>query len=343
MHTTLLLAALSFLTCLFLLPVVSFLAVRQGWYDLPGDLKIHASPIPRLGGVAMMGGLLVGAEISPVVLRPSIAAMTVLAGIWLLGLVDDLKGTSALMRLVAHFVGGGALWFAGWRLQWLSNPYLDLVATALFFAFVINSMNLVDGMDGLALTITCAAAVGFIVLFARGPMNLGAGLSWTLLSVCAAMLIYNYPPARMFMGDSGSTLVGAILAFLCLEWVRIVPADHSSLVPLAFLGLPLGDAVAAVVRRLRGKGTPFAGDRRHFYDLLHQRGWAVKRILALSFFASSILVLAGLLCLEGVIDTHLIALIILILGGISSFLLGSLNPHGPPTGPQAATAVRDNI
>jgi UDP-GlcNAc:undecaprenyl-phosphate GlcNAc-1-phosphate transferase len=108
------------------------------------------------------------------------------------------------------------------------------------------------------------------------------------------MFLYNRPPAQMFIGDSGSTLLGASLGFLALDWVRTDAAAHSSVVPLLFLALPLADAFAAVVRRLRAKSSPFAGDRRHFYDLLLRRGWSVQKILGASAFATVMLVLVSL-------------------------------------------------
>ena len=338
-----LLVALSFLTCLVAAPVVRSLAIRNGLFDLPGDLKIHTAPIPRLGGLAMMLGITAAIAVSPPSIRPNPTAITVFCGIWLLGLIDDLLGTPAVLRLAAHLIAGGALWFAGWRLEFSSVPVFDLVISALFFAFVINSMNLVDGMDGLGLTIAGTAAMGFVVLFAHGPLSSGFALSCAVFSVCTAMFIYNFPPATIFMGDSGSTLLGAVLAYLCMDWIRIAPVEHRNLVPLAFLVLPLSDAVAAIVRRIRGKGSPLEGDRRHFYDLLRQRGWDVQQILAASFFASAAFALLSLLSLKDSIDPFAVVITIFVLIGLSLFLLGSLDPRGPSADSQAVVIARKSI
>lgn len=289
-----LLAIVSFTACVLLAPVIYGAAIAKGWYDLPGELKIHETPIPRLGGVAMMAGILASVLFALNESRPVGGALIVLVTVWAVGLLDDLKGTSPYLRLAVDFGCGATLWFLGWRLQWFSNPALDFLATVAFVTFAINAMNMLDGMDGLALTVSGIASVGFILLMLWQPIGFASGLAWALAAVCAGMFLFNRPPAQMFIGDSGSTLLGASLAFLALDWVRTDATAHSSVVPFLFLGLPLADATAAVVRRLRGRTSPFAGDRRHFYDLLLRRGWSVRKILSVSGFATVLLVMLSL-------------------------------------------------
>jgi len=294
MNANFLLAIVSFISCVLVTPVVCAVAIRNGWYDLPGELKIHAAPIPRLGGIALMAGILASAVFAIHDPRPVAAVVLILAVVWAVGLVDDLRGTSPYLRLAVDFGCGAAFWLLGWRLQWFSNPYLDLLATMAFMTFAINSMNMLDGMDGLALTVSGIASVGFIVLLSAQPLGFASGLAWSLGAVCAAMFLYNRPPAQIFIGDSGSTLLGASLAFLALDWVRTDAPGHSSLIPILFVGLPLADALAAVVRRVRGMKSPFKGDRRHFYDLLLRRGWKLPEILGVSAVATISLVLLSL-------------------------------------------------
>ncbi len=294
MNANFLLAIVSFITCVLLTPVICAVAVRNGWYDLPGELKIHSAPIPRLGGVALMAGVVASTILAIHNPRPVGAVLLILAVVWAVGLVDDLKGTSPYLRLAVDFGCGAAFWLTGWRLQWFSNPYMDLLATMAFVTFAINAMNMLDGMDGLALTVSGIASVGFIVLLSAQPQGFSSGLAWSLAAVCAAMFLYNRPPAQIFIGDSGSTLLGASLAFLALDWARTDSPAHSSIVPFLFLGLPLADAFAAVVRRLRGMKSPFKGDRRHFYDLLLRRGWKSPEVLGVSALITVLLVLLSL-------------------------------------------------
>ena len=106
--------------------------------------------------------------------------MLILGVVWGIGLLDDLKGTSPYLRLAVDFGCGAAFWLLGWKLQWFSNPYLDFLATMAFLTFVINSMNMLDGMDGLALTVSGIASIGFIVLFSGQPLGFASGLAWSL-------------------------------------------------------------------------------------------------------------------------------------------------------------------
>jgi UDP-GlcNAc:undecaprenyl-phosphate/decaprenyl-phosphate GlcNAc-1-phosphate transferase len=329
MSPNLLLAIVSFTACVLLTPVVRTVAIRSGWYDMPGELKIHSAPIPRLGGIALMAGILAGILFSPLISRADSAAVIILAVIWVVGLLDDLKSTSPLLRLTVDLGCGTAIWLLGWKMQWFSNPYLDLGATAVLLAFAINSMNLLDGMDGLALTVSGIASIGFIILFSGRPSGFASGLAWILAGTCGAMFVYNCPPARIFIGDSGSTLLGAALTFLALDWVRTDPATHSILVPLAFLGLPLADTIAAVIRRLRGRQSPLAGDRRHFYDLLLRRGWSVRQVLAVSAIATLVLVMASLAFTRERFEYRLPLFICLGLCGFLGFHLGSFDPECP--------------
>jgi UDP-GlcNAc:undecaprenyl-phosphate/decaprenyl-phosphate GlcNAc-1-phosphate transferase len=305
MNANFLLAIASFTACGLLAPLIYAAAIRFGWYDVPGELKIHSVPTPRLGGIALMGGVLVSVVFAMSDPRPVGGVLIILATVWAVGLLDDLKGTSAYLRLAVDFGCGAALWLLGWKLQWFSNPYLDFLATIAFLAFAINAMNMLDGMDGLALTVSGIASVGFILLLSGEPSSFASGLAWSLAAVCAAMFLYNRPPAQMFIGDSGSTLLGASLAFLALDWVRTDAPTHSSLIPLLFVGLPLADAFAAVIRRLRGKTSPFVGDRRHFYDLLLRRGWSVRKILCASAFATVVLVMLSLAAARDHVGTWL--------------------------------------
>ena len=329
MTANFLLAIVSFTACVLLAPVIHGVAIANRWYDLPGELKIHAKPIPRLGGVAMMGGILASLVFALNDSRPVAGVLLVLAAVWAVGLLDDLNGTSPYLRLAVDFGCGAALWFLGWRLQWFSNPALDFLATVAFLTFAINAMNMLDGMDGLALTVSGIASVGFILLMSGQPIGFASGLAWALVAVCGGMFLFNRPPAQMFIGDSGSTLLGASLAFLALDWVRTDTSAHSSVVPLLFLGLPLADAVAAVVRRLRGRTSPFAGDRRHFYDLLLRRGWSVEKILGVSAFATVMLVMLPLSAERGHVGAWLPLCGCVGLCGFLGLQLGSFASEAP--------------
>jgi UDP-GlcNAc:undecaprenyl-phosphate/decaprenyl-phosphate GlcNAc-1-phosphate transferase len=318
--------AVAFLVCVSLLPVVRRLAKHWRLYDSPGPLKIHDKQIARIGGVAMMAGLCMPLAFSARPVRDSIVIpLSVFTLVWAIGLADDIGTLPPIVRLSTHLAAGAVFWMMGWRLHWTDNWIADLVATCFFVAFLINAMNLLDGMDGLAAGTTAVVAAGLIPLFSMFDGGHAAALAWSLLGICLAMVAYNYPPARIFMGDSGSTLLGILLAFLFLDWVRIHPDSRSSLAPLLFVSVPVIDAALAILRRLRARTSPFYGDRRHFYDLLLRRGWPVQKVLWASYAATGAVVLIGWLCLLDVVELRLAAPIVITCLLVGGFLLGSLH------------------
>ena len=319
------------------LPLVKRLALHFELYDSAGPLKIHQGSIPRLGGIAMFVGFLASSLIlyfGPS--RPSVLPLGIFATVWLVGLIDDIRSLGSLFRFCFHIGAGCAFWFAGWRLQWFVSPLVDLVATCLFVAFLINAMNLLDGMDGLAAGTAAIVCVGFIIISSSEANTPGITVAASLVGACAAMLSVNAPPAQMFMGDSGSTLLGVVLAFLSLNFVRSQSDPHSILTPLIFLGVPLTDALLAILRRARNPRLLFQGDRRHFYDLLLQRGWSVSRVLRVSIVVTGILVFAGWLSERGFAGAWFIGVVVLFgLAGCAT-LLGSLHSDSKSvhSGPQ---------
>jgi UDP-GlcNAc:undecaprenyl-phosphate GlcNAc-1-phosphate transferase len=325
--------------CAGVLPACIALARRWLLYDLPGPLKIHQRPIPRVGGVAMMMGLAASMFFtSPGFFQsqrwPALAILLV----WCASLIDDVKSLDPLTRLAVHFVAGSLFWFGGLRVILTGVAAADYLLTCFFVAFVVNSINLMDGMDGLAAGTAAVASIGFAALFAGagGPFSLG--LAVALLGVCAAFLLFNFPPARVFMGDSGSTLLGIVFAYLMLDWVRSQPSPLS-LAPVAmFLGLPLADALLAILRRFRTRSSPFEGDRDHFYDLLLHRGWSVYRILTWSYGSTGVLVLAGWLVIRNPALAPYMALLALAGLASSTYLLDSLRLKQDPPEAQAGTA-----
>jgi UDP-GlcNAc:undecaprenyl-phosphate GlcNAc-1-phosphate transferase len=301
MSSNWLIGVLAFGVCVSTMPFLRRLAAHWHLYDYPGALKIHRSPIPRLGGVAMMLAvcaclLSVGARF----VHEYSLCILAFCGVWAISFADDLRSLPPLLRLAVHLVAGALLWTAGWRLHWFSSAGVDLVATTVFVAFVINAMNLFDGLDGLAAGTSAIAAVGFLWLLTDSGDPLGKIVAWTLAGVCFGMLVYNRPPATIFMGDSGSTLIGMLLAFLALDWIRIEPETHGVASPLLLISLPVGDAVVVILRRIRAGQSPFGGDRLHLYDLLSQHGWSAQAISITSMSITAALILvAGLAQRQG--------------------------------------------
>jgi len=255
--------AAAFAAVLLLTPLARRASFALGVLDHPGPLKVQREPVAYLGGAAVFGAL--AAVLAP--WHPSwIVPLALAAG---LGLADDIRTISARSRLVMQCSVGAvaamvapAPGAAGWAV------------TAVLVVVLVNAVNLIDGMDGLASTVVAICAVGFAVV--------GGKPALPAVAVCGALvgfLAFNRPPARIYLGDAGSYLLGTVLALLGATALHGRPHAVWVALPL-FVALPLADTAIAVLRRWRNRRPLFAGDRSHVYDQLADRGWPIVRVLA---------------------------------------------------------------
>lgn len=244
-----------------LTPVVIVMARRLGVVDAPGLLKPQAGPVPYLGGVAVFFGVVVGAVGGrPSVLVPLAAALG-------LGIADDVADLPAAPRLVGQLVVGGLV--AATVPVHLPGA-LGAVAVVAVTVLVVNGVNLIDGLDLLAGGVVAVAAAGFAVVV----HGAGRHLAIAVAAAVGGFLLYNRPPARIYLGDGGSYLLGtALTVLLAFSWAPGV-ATPVGTASLALVAVVVAEVALAVVRRGRGRGSPMAGDRRHPYDLLVARGWS---------------------------------------------------------------------
>ena len=259
--TAVLVAVVSAFVTAVAVPGCIVVAHRFGVIDRPGTLKIHETPVPYLGGVAVFAGLVVGEAVGrPVTLIPLSAALA-------LGITDDRFGLPATLRLTAQ-LGVGAVIAATVPVHlpgWIGVPLIVVASVIL-----INAFNLLDGLDMLAAGVGTAAAVGFAVV-THGPARLMAA---SLAGALAAFLWFNRPPARIYLGDGGSYLLGAAMTVLLAYTWGVGVAASSGVIALALLAVPVAEVVCAAVRRRRSRRPLLAGDRAHPYDLLVARGWS---------------------------------------------------------------------
>lgn len=299
-HTAAESCIVAFSLSLLLTPLVRRLCIRFGIFDAPGPLKTHQRPIPRLGGVAIGIAIVTSCYF----MRSATAAsgtifFVSLALVWGAGLIDDLRGLSPIFRLAAQSAAALLLWRAGWHFPAIANPLGNALATSVLVIFWVNSLNFLDGQDGLAAGIAAVTALAF-ALARTGPVTqFSNAVAWSLLGASAAFLISNFAPASIFMGDSGSTALGYSIAYLSLDFSRARGGTTISLLfPILVAGLPLFDAALAVIRRVRRAESPLKGDRCHFYDLLATRGWSARKTSLVSYATTALLGLMGLIGLR---------------------------------------------
>lgn len=294
-------ALIAFGVCAVLAPIVRAACLHFGAVDRPGPLKIHSRPTPRLGGIAVALAIAVAFVANSRPSRARVFFLAAFAAVWLIGVLDDLLGVPPLARLALQIAPGSLLWLGGWRfscpLESTRSGIAGFLAVCVLAVAFVNSFNFLDGSDGVAAGVTAIVAASYLAIslssFIHAPNPPAIPLAWSLLGACAAFLIFNFPPAGFFLGDSGSTILGFCVAFLALTPAHTSSAAPATLLPLMLAGLPLVDAFLSVIRRVLRRSSPFQGDRAHFYDLLRARGWSSRQIAfacygltaALSFFA----------------------------------------------------------
>ena len=364
-------AAVTFLTT----PLVRRFVVRVGAVYQPNDRSVHRVPLPTMGGLAMYLGFVVALALSRFLpffseinraSSSSTAALITCTLMLGLGVIDDTRGTTALSKFVAQVFIAGVLvlfgvqlsyfWFPGLGVFVLSGD-LPVIVTIAWAVAVPNAVNLVDGLDGLAAGMVAIAAVFFFAYVvlnpgAFGPASQAALISAITAGICLGFLPWNFYPAKIFMGDAGSMLLGMLLAIATIEGIGknmtapsggdIAAIGGAIAVPFLVLLIPFLDVVLAIVRRTRrGQGIGHA-DKEHLHHRLMDIGHGHRQAVLLMYLWSA-LVSAGALAV-GLIDGRFLVGLILI-GAASLFLITALprlargrgNGSEPPDGGGSAT------
>jgi len=302
---------------LLLIPGILALAHRKGWYDKIDDRKIHVTETPRLGGVGMFASFFVIGVIATLVANSVVTLqnnplsvgrlMGLAVGVILIhvvGLIDDFTNIRALIKLAGQILAAAIAALGGLTVHRLGLPgvpggiELGIVAypvTVIWIIALSNAVNLVDGIDGYAGGIAANAALIYGVIALMTGNQTQAVLSFILLGSILGFLAFNFPPARIFMGDSGSLFLGFVLAVLPLipgsDGVRTMPF----IVPISLLLIPILDTLYAIIRRYR-EGRPFySPDREHLHHKLLDLGLAPRTILAIVYSYCFIMGLSALL------------------------------------------------
>jgi UDP-GlcNAc:undecaprenyl-phosphate GlcNAc-1-phosphate transferase len=300
---------------------------------------VHREPTPRLGGIAMFFGLCAGLLVADhlanlnEVFSKSNEPRALLSGaalIWLIGVLDDKFEIDALIKLGGQMIAAGVMVMQGLTILWLPIPGVGSVAltqwqgtllTVALVVITINAVNFVDGLDGLAAGMVCIASAAFFLyayrvwvsygIEAAAPATLFAAI---LMGMCLGFMPHNMHPARIFMGDSGSMLIGLVLAagaisitgqvdpdalklFAGSEQAAVhqtVPVYIPLLLPLTIIAIPAADLVLAIVRRTWRGQSPFAADRGHLHHRLLEVGHSHSRAVLIMYFWSALIAFGAL-------------------------------------------------
>jgi UDP-GlcNAc:undecaprenyl-phosphate/decaprenyl-phosphate GlcNAc-1-phosphate transferase len=275
---------------LALTPLLMRLAPRIGGVDEGGDRpRVHTRPVPRIGGLAIVAGILIPAAFFVDLSGPYRGILLGTLLVALLGLVDDLRGISPGVKFLAVCaialipVAGFGIVLEGFSLPVLGTHefgWLAYPVTILWIAALANLVNLIDGMDALASGIVSIAAFSFALLAASFGRVDAAILAAAICGATLAFLRHNYHPAKIFMGDSGSLALGFLLATVAVEGVLKTAATIALVAPLLVLAVPILDTSFVVLKRLKYGRNPFVADQNHFYHRFMRIGLSQRQTAA---------------------------------------------------------------
>ncbi len=321
------------LLALVLTPALRSFAFRINALD-KGDKgrKMHSGAIPRLGGVAIFIAFAVPFIFSlsrgewddfhrQMVLIMTAALMVFIIGVW-----DDIKGAAIFSRLLVEFAAAFLVFSAGIRIDVISNPFgapltlgwLSLPITIFWIVIITNAINLIDGLDGLAAGTGIMVILTMVLLNYCGYPDLHVALTlFTLLGALLGFLVFNFPPASIFMGDSGSLFLGFFLASFSIKSGFKATAAAAMLVPILAFAVPLLDMVYAVLRRWH-RGLPLGtADREHIHHKMMEKGIARRKVVLIFYAVYLVILLAVLIFIQSKIDLSLIYLLLIVIAAVA--------------------------
>ena len=317
-------------------PLVRRFAFKIGAIDIPKDnRRMHKKPTPRIGGLAIIFGFTVATLCFA---QPSRQLYGTLAGaaiIAVMGVIDDCKNLPAKLKFVIQIIAALVVVFAGdIKIDVFTNPnflsdnpywvlpeWLSVTLTVIWIVFITNAVNFIDGLDGLAAGVSAIMSISLVFISIRVGEYSIAILGIALMGSCFGFLPFNFNPAKIFMGDTGSTFLGFMLATLSIQGVFKSYAVISFAVPLLILGVPLFDALFAMIRRILRGQSPMTADRGHLHHRLVDMGFSQKQTVFILYAISGVLgITAVLLAESGVLRALLLVICVLILLLIGSML-----------------------
>ena len=293
-------------------------ATRRGWVCKPQEGRhVHKTPLPRLGGVAIFlaFSITLGVWLSLSLIFPRLASGTdpaMLLRIYLpaclifcLGIYDDLRGTGPYVKFAVQAIAAGMLFLAGMHvlnLPLIFGPhtlpwFVDLPATVLWVVAVTNAFNLIDGLDGLAAGSALFSTIVFFVVALVNQSWLGALMSVTLAGAILGFLRFNFNPATIFLGDSGSLFIGFMLSALALAGAQKAPTFVAIAIPVVSFGLPILETSLSILRRLISGRPIFTADREHIHHKLLQKGLSHRQVVVVLYAVSAMFAMLSLFLL----------------------------------------------
>lgn len=317
---------ISTIISLLSIPVFRVISMRTGYLDHPKDNKRHAHAMPLLGGVGIFLALFIGIMSQWDVIGTSSISNQVIAmlagatALLILGLVDDKIGMGPDIKLLGQFVAAMIFYKSGFRVTFLGNYYLNLIFTYIWIIGMTNAFNLLDNMNGLSAGIAIIASFFFGVISWMNGQGMISIVSFCLCGSCLGFLRYNFPKAKIFMGDAGSLIIGFMLSTIAISgrW-KTCAISVSMAVPLLILAYPIFDTTLVTVMRILERRSVFQGGKDHSSHRLALMGFRAKNTVLLVYLICFILGLCALIISRA---NFKVAITVVITAFISMVLLG---------------------
>ena len=300
----LLIIIVTFLFVSLFMPIIKDIAIHVGAIDVPNARKVHTKPIPRLGGLGIYFGFLLGYVLFG---HQSIQMNSILIGSFIIvitGIIDDIKPIKASHKLMGQIVaamviplfGNIVLKDVGAFGIYINFGIFSYPITILFIVSVINCLNFIDGLDGLAGGIAAIyfAMIGVIAILLNNSSGLDTILTFIMLGCTLGFLVHNFHPASIFMGDSGSMFLGYIIAIISLLGYKNVTFT-SLIVPIFLLAIPIVDTLLAIIRRVRNHESIATPDKMHLHHRLLRLNTSVRKTVLIIYFIDILFAIASLI------------------------------------------------
>ena len=294
----------TFMFVVLFMPVVKMIAKHIGAMDIPNERKVHKKPIPRLGGLGIYLGFLLGYIIFG---HESIQMNSILIGsfiIVLVGIIDDINPIKARYKLIGQIIGASVVpIFGGMLLKdvsafgvYINFGYFSYIITILFIVGIINCINLIDGLDGLAggLSAIYFIMIGVVSILFNNSSGLDTILTFIMLGATLGFLVHNFNPASIFMGDSGSMFLGYIIAIIALLGYKNVTFT-SLVVPVFLIAIPIMDTLFAIVRRVLKHEPIMKPDKSHLHHQLLKLNFSVRKTVLIIYFVDILFAIASII------------------------------------------------
>lgn len=327
--------ACAFAITLVTTPFAKWLSAKVGAIDYPKDRGVHKKPMPRMGGVAIVLGFLITVlmvyffdrSMSPKQFVGFIVGAGIIA---VLGMIDDMKDLPAKLKFCVQMVAALIVIFSGTQIQIVLWPVtatlqkLSIPITLVWIVGVTNAVNLIDGLDGLAAGVTGIAALSLMVLCIMTGSTTAVVLTAALAGACLGFLPRNFNPAEIFMGDTGSTFLGFVLAVTSILGVFKGYALLALVVSIFCIGLPIFDTIFAMLRRMAKHQPIMQADRGHLHHKLIDHGFSQKKAVLIMYAISIFL---GLLAIFIAVKDSRIFVVALLTVVVLSFIIYYFNAH----------------